>query len=672
MPKDDQGDKPKHSHPGGSASILGVKLARMSGMQGVSLLITNALHYLSIVAVGAFLGPRPLGDYALLFFLTGLVTQLIHLATKSGTIRRTFGVSDDDDDDVEGDEAQEEEEDKDLSKNPPFTLGVGIVWCSFLCVCVIIPVAILHTQIAQFLLGDPRQGDVVILATITGAVWALFKMCEIVLWFERKPLAYTLVDASRPAINLIAIIAILAGGAGVKGAVVGQVIGTVIATLLCLFVIRHSFELGWDWSEIKAILRRGAMRVPIASSMWVIQNSDVFLLSRFVDHYHLGLYNMASRTGFMVSFLPQGFRVALRPMRRSATFKAFKQEYGTSVAQGQMLAYFVLLSMTAILSMLLAGQVLLDVAAKQFASAAPLIPLTACAMVMPALYRTISGMSVYPRKRLTFIISTIFAALAYVGFTILIVPKIGIYGAPVSMILAFSIPSLYMFLRSQLSSKAIDFPYIAMVKATAIAVAIWFAYHKVHPSNHYLELAAVVPVMGLWVVLLFAFRVIPTYHREPLLHMARSLFRGSVIRFNPKRGLGAIEPEHRSALHDAIFERLRADGLQLAADGNGGGHDGARIVKSLRKVGRKGGVPVGRATDEDDDLAYFLFAAAPPASRQVKMLKMLSAGIDSHDVRTLEDLVDDLRKAPPEVWGDDVPAAVERRRSRRFPRLRRA
>ena len=54
--------------------------------------------------------------------------------------------------------------------------------------------------------------------------------------------------------------------------------------------------------------------------MWVVQNADSFILSRFVDHKDIGLYNLASRTGFMVAFLPQGFRLALRPVRKTACY----------------------------------------------------------------------------------------------------------------------------------------------------------------------------------------------------------------------------------------------------------------------------------------------------------------------------------------------------------------
>ena len=90
------GSDSPHTHPGGGAAILGVQLLRFSGVQGASLGLSNLLQYASVVAVGAILGTSDLGRYSLLLFLTGLVTTLIHVATKPGTIQRTFGVSDDD------------------------------------------------------------------------------------------------------------------------------------------------------------------------------------------------------------------------------------------------------------------------------------------------------------------------------------------------------------------------------------------------------------------------------------------------------------------------------------------------------------------------------------------------------------------------------------------------
>jgi O-antigen/teichoic acid export membrane protein len=640
----DRPKRPEHSHPGGAGAALGNQLARFSSMQGLSLLLSNILHYASIAVVARMLGPSSLGSFALLFFLTGLITQLIHLASKPGTIMRTFGVADDDDDTEDDDDGKEEA----TSARPTFTLGVGLVWCMMLSAMVIALAFAFRTQLAEFLLNDAGQADAVVFAAITGAVWAIFKLAEMVIWFEGRGLTYALVESARPAFNLAAIVAILSAGAGVKGAIVGQTIGTTTATLLCVAVIWGSFDVAFSFSELKQILKRGVIRTPIASSMWVVQNADSFILSRFLDHKDIGLYNLASRTGFVVAFLPQGFRMALRPIRKTAVYEAYRKEYGMAVANGQLLAYFYLITITAILAMVMGGEILIQIGGKGFESAAPLIPLTAAAMSMPALYRTVSMMAVYPNKRRNFVLATILVAVTYVGLMILLLSStgLGIYVAPIAMLVAFAIPMTAMFLRSQLGSRPIDFPYLAMTQATVVAAALGVGFHFLHPGSEWGKLVAIVLLMGVWFASLFLLRIIPRYHWHPIRHVAMSAIRrGSVLKFDPEAALGSLAPEDRISLRAAVVDRVPA--AELEADGNA---EGARLVRLLRHAGRSGGVPVDTESERDDGIAMFLFADEPMAVRLRQMREVLAAGANAHDLRTLEDLRDDLAKVPRASW----------------------
>jgi O-antigen/teichoic acid export membrane protein len=690
-PNDKRRDKPKHehSHPGGSAAVLGTHLARYSSAQGLSLLITNILHYASIAVVAKMLGPTSLGSYALLFFFTGLVTQVIHLLSKPGTMMRTFGVSDDDDDSVEDDDDKEAPEE--ASTRPTFTLGVGTLWTLMLGVTVSTVVFAFRTPIAQFLLNDPAQADAVVFATITGCVWALFKLGEMVIWFEGRALTYALIEAARPAFNLIAIIAIISSGAGVKGAIIGQTIGTTTATLICIALIWSSFELGFSFSELKQILKRGAIRAPIASSMWVVQNADAFILSRFLDHKAIGLYNFASRTGFMVSFLPQGFRMSLRPIRKTAVYEAYRQEYGGAVANGQLLAYFWLITLTAVLAMVLGGEILIQIGGPSFESAAPIIPLTAAAMSMPALYRTVSSMAAYPNKRRTFVMATILVAILYVGFMLLLLSNtgLGIYTAPIAMLAAFLLPSTAMFLRSQLGDKPIDFPYLAMLWATLVAVVIALGFHFIHPAGEWTKLPVIAVLMLLWFASLFVLRIIPQAHWHPIRHIALSVIRrGSALKFDPGAGLGSLKPPERKALRVAVVDRLPPAALVPSkVDGDGAGNggeagdgaratdseetvgrdsddasEGARLVRLLRRTGESGGVPISESSELDAGISLYLFSDEPMAMRLKKMRQLLSAGVSAHELRTLEDLRDDLARTSPKVWG--VEPGNGRRRAR--------
>jgi len=651
------GRSSRHSHPGGSAAILGVQLLRFSGVQGLSLGATNLIHYGSIVAVGAILGASDLGAYSLLLFLTSLVTQVIHTATKPGTLRRVFGMGDEDD---EGDEEDEDAQPSHVSERPPWTLGIGLVLCVALAGLFAAAGIVFQRPIADLLLGDPGQGRLVMWATITAGTLAIFRLTEIVIWFEHRPAAFMVVDVLRPTLNLGFIVALTLSGMGLEGAILGPMIGTGLATLLSLLLLRRSFELGWNFREAVEILKQSRRRVPVVTSMWVIQNVDTFILSRFVDHHELGVYNLASRTGFVVAILPQGFRVALRPLRRGAAYLAMKRQYGRQVAQGQLLAYFVLLCITAILAMFLLGEAIVHDATGDFGEAAGLIPLAAGAMAMPALFRTVSSMAILPNKRRTFVLGIVVVALAYIGLAILIVPEIGIYGPPVAVLAAFAGPLTFVFLRSQLGEEPIDFPYWSILRALAVAVAIGALFELFHPSGRWPQLAEILALMGLWFASLLALRVVPEHHRRPLAHMARSVVRGTATEFRADEGLRALRPKQRQALRAAIARRLPPSEIEP---------QGERLMRALRRAGRGADAPVGSATDFEPELAVYLFSDEPMASRQARMRSLLARDISSSELQTLQDLVAQLAKASPAAWDG---RSEDGSRRRLGPRLRRA
>jgi O-antigen/teichoic acid export membrane protein len=710
-----------------SAAALGSKLARNSGLQGVSLLISNLLHALAVIYVAAKLGPGDLGAYTLLLFLSGSITQVFNLFSKPGTLRRVFGQADDDDAGSEGDFAERGEESGDeQSESPQRSLGVGIAWVALLGLIGAALTIVLRSWIAGWLLGDSGQADLVLWAGVLGGVGAIFKLTEIVIWFEGKGWTYVIVDAMRPILNLILMAYLIHRGLGVKGAIMGAAIGTSIATLISFVPLIKSFEPAFEFREVGLIVQRGIGRMPIAMSMFTIQNADGFLLSRFVDHKQLGYYQLAQKLGFIVSFLPQGFRIALRPLRKTAMFQAVRDQYGSAVAKGQLLVYFLLISIFAILAMVLGGELLINAASSQYQAAAPLIPLTAAMMTMPALFRTVNGQSFFPHKRAWFIGCVIFAGASFVGWMFVLVPQFGIIGTPIASLLAFGIPSAFLFIKNQQGKGKIDFRYAAVLGAGAIATAIALFFRYVHPANRWLQLAEIAALLVLFVWALFVTGIIPRIHRRALLQVAKGIVFRAPPGFDRHRGLRALKPHQREKLRRALVDRIPVEALNAAAqesvagtgngaagagsfgsvfdgdgDGAGGGVGGtpapmttrsrvalltrrrgvaapttltakeaANLVRLLRRVGRQGGAQIAPRGEWDARIAKFLFADAPVAARNATMRGLVAAGADSKDLHKLDELSQYLAKSPAHAWEG-------KRRRRRVPvsmpvRLRRA
>jgi hypothetical protein len=183
-----------------------------------------------------------------------------------------------------------------------------------------------------------------------------------------------------------------------------------------------------------------------------------------------------------------------------------------------------------------------------------------------------------------------------------------------------------------------------------------------------LELFVAVALIGLYLVGIVVFRIVPERHWGPLLHMARSFARGTPVNVNPRRGLRAIDPGQREELRIAVIHGLPVE--RLAPDGDTTS-EGERLVRVLRTVGQNAGIAVGEQTAYDLQISVFLFEDAPPAVRDVSMGKLLDAGATAADLRALEDLVAHLARIPDDAW-EGAPAGGKRLIRRRAIRRRRA
>jgi O-antigen/teichoic acid export membrane protein len=645
-------NKQKHDHPGGSGAVLGVSVMRNSSVQAVSLIIANAMQLVSILVVAAFLGPSEMARFGLLTFLAGLVTQIASLLVKPGTVRRTFGGGDDDDDDDDDDDV--------VSSSPPHTLGAGLAWAIALGVISAVLIYIFKRPIADGLLGDPDDENLVAIAGLLAGATLVFKICDITLWLERRPGAFLIADSSRPLLGLAVLTAFLAAGEGVEGALIGTLIGTAAAGIVGLILLAGSFEPNFDVGEIKQIILRGRYRAPIVMSFWLVQNADIFILSRFVDHEELGVYQLASRLGLVVAFLPQGFRMGMRPLRKSAMWDAFQDQYGKQTAGGQLLAYFSLICILAVLAMVLCGQVLVDAAPEAYADAAGLLPFTAIGFVMTPLYRTINQNVAIPNKRPQFIGGVVIAALLFIGVTWALVGAIGVYAAPVGMIVGFGLPALFLFIRGQRGKKPLFFPYRQVGTAFLLACAIAAGFEALPEFNHWVELVIAVFLCFVWMVLLVPLRAIPQQHWKPLIHMVRSFRSGTPADFRPRKGLRSIEPDVRDELRQAVVRRMPRERLET-------GDEAERLVAALRRVGNHGGVPSGKPTELDAQIGAYLFAdAASTAVRNAAMRRLLERGTEPNELRSLDGLVTTLSRVPVEAWEDKpVNHRGHRRRRRR-------
>lgn len=647
---------------GGTGAALGSAVLRYSGIHGLGMVLANVITFASTIVIANFSDPAQFGQLGLLMFYSGLLTLVFTLASKQGTLKRTFGGDDDD----EEDEEEDDEDDEGLSTDPRHSFGTGLITITLVSLIGTVLSIVFAKQIAGGLLGGGADPNLIVYAALAGGAGALYRLASIAIWIERRPYSYIAVETAKPIFTLAAVVTLLVMGLGIKGAIAGHALGMILGTIMSLFVLRGSWSPSWDIHEAAAIYRKGAVRVPLVLSMWVVGYADIFLLSKFVDHAELGTYHLASKAAFLVAVLPGGFRKALRPLQKTPMFRAVEKEYGVGTARGTQFGYFWIMLAGTMLATTVMATVMVRVAPPAYAGAAPLIPLVAGGLVAPTVYRMTNKSVKYADKRVPFIIGAVIAMLLFIGLSLLFIPQWGVKGAPLAMIGAFLPPTIFVFLKSQRGRSPIRLPWRPMIIATIVAVAVAWAHAMLDPGGWVLEILAGFVAIALWFVLCIALGAIPKQHRAPLLAAIKGL-RDRGHGFEPAAGLESLTPRQRKVLRRAVVRGMppeRAARPLLAADGNGNAdrtaEANALLVDLLRRTAVGGGAPGvpedyerSRRGDRrrDSRIGAFLFAVGPIAERDQIGKRLINDGVaEPFDLHTLEAVIGSLQRGGKPLW----------------------
>ena len=636
---------------GGTGAALGTQVLRYSGIHSVGVVASNALTFVSTIVVANFIDPGAFGQLGLLLFLVGLMTLLFTLASKQGTMKRTFGGDDDDEDD--------DDDDEEISTSPRRTFGTGLILIAIVSTIGTLLTVVFAEPIADLLLGEDVDHKLVVWAAVAGGTGALYRVASIAIWLERRPYPYIAVEASRPLLTLVIVVPLMIAGTGLEGAIAGTAIGSALATIFAIVLLRDSLEPVFDPREALAIYRKGAIRVPLVLSMWIVGYADIFILSRFVSDADLGTYHLASRAGFLVSFLPAGYRKALRPLQKTTTFRAVEDEYGVGNARGIQFGYFALMLIGVLLAVTVLANVLVRVAPASYADAAPLIPLLSAGLVAPTVYRMLNKSVKYSNKRYPFIAGAVVAAVLFIVAAVVLIDAIGTAGAPLAMIIAFIPPSMFIFYRSQRGRSPIKLPWRAILTAAGLALAIGGLHALIDVGGLIPQILAGLAAIAAWVVLMVLTGAVPRYHRGPLIQMARQMVgRRRDRRFDPVLGLASLERPQRRALRRAVLGRKGAaeatHGLLEIQEGR----EARVLAQILRRVAEEGGTP--NLPDEwskprprrDQAIGEFLFFSDGPIAERDQVGKRLldSGAIEAFDLHTLEQTIAELRATPRSIW----------------------
>ncbi|MDX6663012.1 MAG: hypothetical protein QOG09_1114 [Solirubrobacterales bacterium] len=617
--------------------VFGVRLARHLGVYVIGSFLVLIISFVNVIVLTRLLPRAEFGALSLLIFWSSLLMLLFNLGSMQGTLRSVFGSTGDDD--VEDDA---EEIDPEQVKE---TMGTGLVLTSFIGLAGIAAILPFSSTISGWVIGDPSHGDWIVLAAVTGAFGALLRLSSNVLRFERRPGAFVFSNAIRPLLILGPVIVLLETDHGVGGAILGTAIGTGLALLVVLAMTRKTYTIAFSAETGRKILRKGAGIVPIVISLWIVQNVDMFVLSRYVPHSDIAPYRVAAQFGLAVTYSTHAFFRAWQPLRRTTSFAAVAERHGQDALRGAMVTYFALLCLTMMVGLTVAADTFALVAPPSYSNLLPvLIPLVAAGFFTHGALVLIYRASEFPRKRHYYAGASMLSAAAFFAGALILVPKWHTVGAALAVILGFVVGAATMFFLSQRAKKPIPFQYRNLAGAFALAALCTVGGRMLDLPGGLLQFFVATAAALLFVALCIATGVVPRGHQAPLGAVIRSLARLRAGHIEPEQALAQLDPGDREILRLAVVHRLTP--AQIAEQlGRPLAEVHAQLVAALRRLASEQG-----QTEHDSRIGHYLFYRESIAQQDALRDKLWSAGAQPSDVRELEATLEVLDRTPADAW----------------------
>lgn len=286
---------------------------------------------------------------------------------------------------------------------------------------------------------------------------------------ENRAVGYSILSIATLLLNLGgAIVFVGFFHMGITGALLGMAAGytvIVISTLPVVF-IRMGLHLRIDIA--RNLLSFGAPQIFNFISVWVLQLSDRFLLSRLGSLSQTASYAVAYTLGGVLSV------VILSPFSLAwptAMFAIAKRDDAPQVFRLVFRWFGIVLLLTACGLSFVAVDILNIFFPAAYQSAAPIIPIVTLSMVFFGLYSFFTVGIGVQRKTWYAVIFTTSAALLNVGLNFVLIPHYGSIGAALSTLIAYAVLALLAYIVNQ---RIYPIPFEIGIFSMAMLVGVAF------------------------------------------------------------------------------------------------------------------------------------------------------------------------------------------------------
>lgn len=615
---------------------LGSRLSRDTSIFVLSSAVTVLLAFVTAVIVTRYLSPGEYGRLALYFFFAALLTILYNLASLQGTLLWVFGSSGEE-------EAEDDRPDGSQAGGKRRALTTGLLLTVLITMVGTFLAAVVAGPLDRLLVGGGGR-SLVVLAAISGATGAVWRLVSNVLRFEGKATKYAVMNNARPVIVLACVVVALEQGAKVSSVLAATAIGTLFAIALVMAVSLPNYELGVSWGDVGPILRAGLVYVPLVLAMWVLTNMDLYILSHYASDETVGIYRLANRIGAAASYFVSAFLIAWVPVSRTSIFDAARRERGVVGLGSLLVTYYAFAVIWVLLGLTAGADLLANVAPPAYDEAAPLIPLVGLGFSTYGFFVVLYRAASFPNRRRYYIVVACACAALFLGLAVPLASAFGAYGAAAAVVCAFAIASIVLLWRSERGATPLRIPWLRLCAAAVTAATLYglsvLAQRGLNVPAIVCDAAAVL----LFPVSLVVLTIVPRTHAGPLLSILVSVLPSRAPQRRVRERLARLPREESELLRRAVREGLSPEVLAVDRGTSPLALCGATVV-ALRRL-----TDVGESGPLDPQIGRFLLTRDAIAERDVRRRQLRHAGVDPVELHELEAAVDLLRRTRTSKW----------------------
>ena len=315
-----------------------------------------------------------------------------------------------------------------------------------------------------------------------------------VLRAREKPVSYVLVNGIQ--FTLLVVTNVLWVGVwkrGIQGIVESQFVTSAVLALGVLGLLVRWKRFRISWSRLRVMVSFGMPLVPSGVAAWGLAVMSQYFIRHFSGMHEVGLYGLGWRFGTLISMvLVIPFRTAWFPFMFSIRDEARADRmYSLTLTYFLFAAVFLALGIS-----ILARELVLVAATREYLGGYPIIPLLAAAYVAYGVFNTADVGIMLTGKTAVSALLCIGAAMVQAGLQLVWVPGHGAMGAAWATLLSYVLLAAGVVIWSN-RFHPVRYEWLRILKIVGTAAALFFLSTKIAiPSLG----PAVVIKMLLWLV----------------------------------------------------------------------------------------------------------------------------------------------------------------------------